>query len=160
MGLKSRGSAWTLNLWIQNPEILRHQNYRLGMKWIIHKNSKWQYRQKKYICRSGITNYTLYNQWRTCCHLNIWRHWMFDTDKYVLVVCVTVQWSVQDWGVILFWQIVYSPPSNYQQLHRSRILNINIWTRTKTQTQVCPSVSVQFQFCFRSNPIPNNTKGL
>ena len=23
---------------------------------------------------------------------------MFDTDKYVLVVCVTVQWSVQDWS--------------------------------------------------------------
>ena len=89
--------------------------------------------------------------------------WIFEGTGCLTLIstswlCVwAVQWSVQDCGVILFWQIVYSPPSNYQQLHTSRILNINIWTRTKTQTHVCPSVSVQMQFCFRSNPIANST---
>ena len=33
---------------------------------------------------------------------------MFDTDKYVLVVCVTVQWSVQDWSDTILTNSVQS----------------------------------------------------
>lgn len=61
------------------------------------------------ICGSGITNYTfIQSVTDLLCHLNIWRHWMFDTDKYVLVVCVTVQWSVQDWSDTILTNSVQS----------------------------------------------------